>query len=256
VSAPYAELIDLTTHHLLTAKSTTTETKIASTTKIMTALLVIQSGQLNRQVLIKQSYIDYVIANDASNAGLVVGDRLTVSQLLYAMMLPSGCDAAYALADVLGNGHTSGVANFVAEMNQEAKQLGLTHTYYVNADGLDNPDSHGHYAYSTAADLVKLTSYALSNPLFRQVVGTATYSLPATATHQAYTWTNTNHLLTTYQGAIGVKTGTTPQAGYCLVFAATRNGHTLLGVVLDSTSNDQRYQDTTALLNWGFSIVA
>jgi D-alanyl-D-alanine carboxypeptidase (penicillin-binding protein 5/6) len=103
---------------------------------------------------------------------------------------------------------------------------------------------------------VKLTSYALSNPLFRQVVGTATYSLPATTTHQAYTWTNTNRLLTTYQGAIGVKTGTTPQAGYCLVFAATRNGHTLLGVVLDSTSNDQRYQDTTALLNWGFSIVA
>jgi serine-type D-Ala-D-Ala carboxypeptidase (penicillin-binding protein 5/6) len=252
VSAPYAYLFDLRHHKELLAKAATTETEIASTTKIMTALLVIESGKLNRPITIKQAYIDYVNENDASNAGLQVNDRLTVKQLLYALMLPSGCDAAYALADVLGNG----VPNFVAKMNREVAKLHLSQTYYVNADGLHNPDSQGKYGYSTAADLARLTRYAMRQPLFRQVVNTQTYSVPATSAHHAYTWTNTNELLSTYQEAIGVKTGTTSWAGYCLVFAAKRNREILLGVVLASTSSDQRYADATALLNWGFSLTA
>ena len=252
VSAPYAELFDLTHHRQLMAKAATTETEIASTTKIMTALLVIEEGDLNRSITIKQAYIDYVIENNATNAGLLVNDRLTVRELLYALMLPSGCDAAYALADALG----SGVSDFVERMNEEAAKLGLSHTYYVNADGLHNPDSQGQYGYSTVADLTRLTRYALQLPLFRQVIGTETHSLTATAAHHAYTWTNTNKLLGTYPGAIGVKTGTTPWAGYCLVFAAKRNGETLLGVVLSSTSTDQRFADATALLDWGFSLTS
>jgi D-alanyl-D-alanine carboxypeptidase (penicillin-binding protein 5/6) len=141
-------------------------------------------------------------------------------------------------------------------MNREAAKLKLSRTYYVNADGLHNPDSQGKYGYSTASDLARLTSYAMGLPLFRQVVRTVSYSIPATSVHHAYTWTNTNELLSTYQGAIGVKTGTTPQAGYCLVFAAKRNGETLLGVVLASASSDQRFVDATALLNWGFSLTS
>src|SRR5205085_12359091 len=118
VSAPYAELFDLTHHRQLMAKAADTETEIASTTKIMTALLVIEGGDLNRSITIKQSYVDYVIESNATNAGLLADDRLTVRQLLYALMLPSGCDAAYALADALG----SGVSNFVARMNEEASE--------------------------------------------------------------------------------------------------------------------------------------
>lgn len=218
----------------------------------MTALVVIESGKLNQPITIKQAYIDYVKKNDAGNAALQVNDRLTVKQLLYALMLPSGCDAAYALADQLGNG----VPNFVAKMNREAAKLHLSQTYYVNADGLHYPDRQGKYGYSTASDLARLTRYALRQPLFRQVVNTATYWVPATSAHHAYTWTNTNALLSTYPGAIGVKTGTTLWAGDCLVFAARRNGETLLGVVLASTSSHQRYVDARALLNWGFSLTS
>ncbi|WP_165422838.1 D-alanyl-D-alanine carboxypeptidase family protein [Ktedonosporobacter rubrisoli] len=250
VSAPYAALYDLTYHTSLMTKAATTETEIASTTKIMTALLVLQSYRLDHKVTITQDVINYVNENNASNAGLLVNDKLTVKQLLYAMLLPSGCDAAYAMAVSL----KGSLDKFVAEMNQEAELLGLTQTYYTTVDGLHNPDSKGRYGYSTAADLIQLTTYAMQFPLFRQLVGTQTYSLPATSEHHAYTWTNTNHLLGTYPGAIGVKTGTTPWAGYCLVFAAVRNGETLLGVVLSSTSSQQRYTDSTALLNWGFSL--
>lgn len=176
VSAPYAYLFDLTHYKGLLAKAATTQTEIASTTKIMTALVVIESGKLNQPITIKQAYIDYVKKNDAGNAALQVNDRLTVKQLLYALMLPSGCDAAYALADQLGNG----VPNFVAKMNREAAKLHLSQTYYVNADGLHYPDRQGKYGYSTASDLARLTRYALRQPLFRQVVNTATYWVPAT----------------------------------------------------------------------------
>lgn len=250
VNAPYAELYDLTHNATLTSTGATTETEVASTTKIMTALLVINSGKLNSVVTITQADIDYVYVNGASSAGLVVNDRLTVQQLLSAMMLPSGCDAAFALAGFLAGN----APNFIARMNAEAAQLGLKQTYYTTVDGLHNPDSQGHFGYSTASDLIHLTSVAMQLPLFRQVVATQTDTLPVTSQHHAYTWSNTNELLGTYPGILGVKTGTTPWAGYCLVFAATRNGVTLLGVVLSSPSDQQRYSDATALLNWGFSL--
>jgi len=252
VSAHYAELFDFTHQQQLMAKAATTEAEIASTTKIMTALLVIEAGKLDRSITIKQAYIDYVNENNASNAGLLVNDHLTARQLLYAMLLASGSDAAFALADVLG----PGVPHFVEQMNAEALALGLSHTYYVNIDGLHNPDNQGRYGYSTAADLARLTAYALQRLLFRQIVSTQTHTLIATTAHHAYTWTNTNELLETYPGTIGVKTGTTLSAGYCLVFAATHDGETLLGVILASTSSEQRYADATALLNWGFKYIS
>jgi D-alanyl-D-alanine carboxypeptidase (penicillin-binding protein 5/6) len=166
------------------------------------------------------------------------------------MMLPSGCDAAFALAGSLAGS----ASNFIVRMNDKAIQLGLKQTYYTTVDGLHNPDSHGNFGYSTASDLIRLTSIAMQLPLFRQVVATQTYTLPRTSDHQAYTWSNTNELLGNYPGAIGIKTGTTPLAGYCLVFAAKRNGVTLLGVVLSSPSDQQRYTDAETLLNWGFSL--
>lgn len=249
ISAKYASLVDLTTMEQLMEKEPDTITEIASATKIMTALLVLESGKLHRSVTIKQEYVDYIIENGASSAGLQVGDTLSVKQLLYALMLPSGCDAAFALADVIGGDFQ----HFVQKMNHKAQKLGLTNTYYTTPDGLHNPDSQGNYGYSTATDLLKLTAHAMRNPLFLQMVGTATYTVGVKPTNHAYTWTNTNRLLNSYEGVIGVKTGTTAQAGYVLVFAAVREGRTLLGVILSSASNDLRYQDATVLLDWGFS---
>lgn len=269
ISAPFAQLSEISLSdptnprfsHSLMGKAVTTQTKIASTTKIMTALLILEKGAsdpsvLDRSLTINQDAIEHVIENNASNAGLQVNDHLTVKQLLYALMLPSGCDAAFALASNLG----PGVPNFVNQMNAEGNRLGLTDTHYSTPDGLDSPDSQGQFGHSTAADLTRLTTVALQFPLFRQVVGTARYFVAPTATNHTYTWTNTNQLLRggthAYPGATGVKTGTTPEAGFCLVFTATRHGKTLLGVVLSSTSDEQRYADATALLDWGFSLSA
>jgi D-alanyl-D-alanine carboxypeptidase (penicillin-binding protein 5/6) len=269
ISAPFAQLSEISLlnptnpkfSHSLMGKAATTQTKIASTTKIMTALLVLEKGAsdpgiLDRSLTINQDDVEHVIENDASNAGLQVNDHLTVKQLLYALMLPSGCDAAFALASDLGPGEP----NFVNQMNAEGKRLGLSDTHYSTADGLDNPDSQGQLGHSNAADLTRLTTVALQFPLFRQIVGTARYLVAPTAVNHAYTWTNTNQLLSggthAYPGATGVKTGTTPEAGFCLVFTATRHGKTLLGVVLSSTSDEQRYADATAMLDWGFSLSA
>ncbi|MGH2515748.1 MAG: D-alanyl-D-alanine carboxypeptidase family protein, partial [Ktedonobacterales bacterium] len=154
---------------------------------------------------------------------------------------------------VIADGIAGSQARFVQLMNLEAFLLGLTSTHYANVHGLDAP---GHY--TTARDLATLAQFAMRYSAFRQVVGTAVYNLPATATHAAYTWTTTNELLTTmlYPGVTGIKTGYTGNAGACLVFAATRPAGKLIGVVLGEwdPTEQARFTDATALLNWGFGI--
>jgi D-alanyl-D-alanine carboxypeptidase len=165
-------------------------------------------------------------------------------------MLPSGDDAAIAIADAVGKDRK---ANFIDLMNQQALYLGLTHTHYVNANGLD---ALGHY--TSASDLAHLTRFALRIPMFASLVATYRYNIPATSQHKAYPLKNSNQLLwptSGYSGADGVKTGTTGSAGACLVFAALRGDHQLVGVVLDAPSDAARYTDARALLNWGFSVV-
>ncbi|WP_432153361.1 D-alanyl-D-alanine carboxypeptidase family protein [Streptomyces tricolor] len=241
----------------LYTKAADTRRSTGSTTKIMTAKVVLAQPNLNldAKVTIQKAYSDYIVDNNyASNAGLIVGDKVTVRQLLYGLMLPSGCDAAYALADKFGSGSTRAarVKSFIGKMNTTAKNLGLKNTHFDSFDGI------GHGAnYSTPRDLTKLAGSALKNSTFRTIVKTKSYTAKTItktgSTRTMKTWKNTNGLLGSYSGTIGVKTGSGPEAKYCLVFAATRNGKTVIGTVLASSSIAQRETDAKKLLNYGFA---
>ncbi|MFI9120052.1 D-alanyl-D-alanine carboxypeptidase family protein [Streptomyces bikiniensis] len=235
-------------------KAADTRRATGSTTKIMTAKVVLAQKGLNldAKVTIDKAYSDYIVAKNASSARLIVGDKVTVRQLLYGLMLPSGCDAAYALADKFGTGSTRAarVKSFIGKMNAEAKNLGMKNTHFDSFDGISNGQN-----YSTPRDLTKLASSAMKNTTFRTVVGTKTTTQKVTTKSGGYrymSWTNTNRLLSEYSGTIGVKTGSGPQAKYCLVFAATRNGRTLIGTVLASSSEANRTADVKKLLDHNF----
>lgn len=240
-------LLDADTGHTLVNIHGERPLPMASTTKIMTALIAIQTGNLDQVVTIKQDARDEVVNNGGSSAFLVVGDKIPLHDLLYGLMLPSGDDAAVAIADALAGS----VPQFVQRMNLFAYRLHLFQTHYANADGLPDPN-HDHY--TTAHDLAQLARYAMSIPLFAHIVQQQHYTLMASGVHARYDWTNTNTLLGTYQGATGIKTGTTGEAGFCLVFSATRNNHHLIGVVLHSNSETTRTDDARKLLDWGFSL--
>ncbi|MFF5023980.1 D-alanyl-D-alanine carboxypeptidase family protein [Streptomyces collinus] len=240
----------------LYTKLADTKRSTGSTTKIMTAKVVLAQSNLNldSKVTIQKAYSDYIVSKGASSAHLIVGDKVTVRQLLYGLMLPSGCDAAYALADKYGTGSTRAkrVANFIGKMNTAAKNLGLTRTHFDSFDGIGNGSN-----YSTPRDLTKIARDAMKNSTFRTIVKTKSYTAKTiTKTGSTRTmgrWDNTNTLLSSYSGAIGVKTGSGPEAGACLVFAATRNGKTVIGTVLASSSYAQRATDATKLLNYAFT---
>ena len=222
---------------------------MASITKVMTALIVLRSGGLDRRITIPSAVVGYVRSHGASGAGLRPGDRLTARQLLEALILPSGADAAYTLARAYGPGR----AAFIAKMNAAARLMGLTRTHFSNFDGLPYPT--GYSTYSTAANLLTLGRAAMRWLLFRAIVDQRSYRLAAGSGHHAYLWRNTNPLLGHYPGAVGIKTGWTPYAGHCLLFEAVRNGRALIGVTLDSpgTGPTVNGADATRILNWAFS---
>ncbi|MFJ8805381.1 D-alanyl-D-alanine carboxypeptidase family protein [Streptomyces sp. NPDC102490] len=240
----------------LYTKAADTKRSTGSTTKIMTAKVVLSQPKLNldAKVTIQMAYSDYIVSKNASSARLIVGDKVTVRQLLYGLMLPSGCDAAYALADKFGSGKTRAarVKSFIGKMNASAKSLGLKNTHFDSFDGIGNGKN-----YSTPRDLTKIASSAMKNSTFRTIVKTKKYTAKTTTkkggTRTMAPWTNTNTLLGSYSGAIGVKTGSGPEAKYCLVFAATRKGKTVIGTVLASSSSTQRAKDATKLMNYGFA---
>ncbi|MET8125439.1 D-alanyl-D-alanine carboxypeptidase [Streptomyces sp. NPDC005065] len=239
----------------LFTKAADTRRSTGSTTKIMTAKVVLSQTNLNldSKVTIQQAYSDYIVAKNASSARLIVGDKVTVRQLLYGLMLPSGCDAAYALADKFGTGTTrkARVTSFIGKMNSAATALGLKNTHFDSFDGIGNGSN-----YSTPRDLTKIASSAMKNTTFRTVVKTQSTTQKVTTKSGGYrymSWTNTNKLLGSYSGAIGVKTGSGPEAKYCLVFAATRNSKTVIGTVLASTSETNRTADAKKLMDYGFS---
>ena len=241
----------------LYTKAADTRRSTGSTTKIMTAKVVLAQSNLNldKKVTIQKAYSDYVVSHNASQAHLIVGDQVTVRQLLYGLMLPSGCDAAYALADTYGTGTTRAarVSNFIGKMNAAAKSLNLTNTHFDSFDGIGNGSN-----YSTPRDLTKIASSAMKNSMFRTIVKTKSYTAKTVtktgSTRTMNPWKNTNGLLSSYSGTIGVKTGSGPEAGYCLVFAATRNNKTVIGTVLASSSIAQRETDAKKLLNYGFAV--
>ncbi|HEX8035639.1 MAG TPA: D-alanyl-D-alanine carboxypeptidase family protein [Ktedonobacterales bacterium] len=218
----------------------------ASTTKVMTALLAVERGSLDQMVKVGAD-AHALVRDDSSFMGLDAGEALTLRDLLYGLVLPSGNDAAVAIADAIGGN----VPNFVAMMNARAKELGLTHTHFVNPHGLGVP---GHY--TTARDLAILSGVAMKYPTLVTITSALHYHIPKTATHKAYDLTTGNDLLSgarsPYPGAIGVKPGYTGDAGYCQAFAAIRHGHLIVGAVLNDPSWQVRIGDMRSLLDWGF----
>jgi serine-type D-Ala-D-Ala carboxypeptidase (penicillin-binding protein 5/6) len=222
---------------------------MGSIAKVMTALLVIRAGDLGREITVTKGAIRYVHKRGASSAGLIAGDVLTARQLLEAMLLPSGCDAAYLLATSYGPGRPA----FIAGMNAAAKTMGLTATHFSHYDGMPYPTEHS--TYSSPADLIRLGEQAMREPLFRQIVAQHSYRVAATPQHHSYLWQTTNALLGSYRGVLGLKTGNTNAAGNCFLFAARRGRRTLFGVVLhvNPTRNGTAlFTAARQLLNWGF----
>ena len=249
VAAWSAAVENAATGRLLWSRGLNTERPMASITKVMTAYLVIKAGHLDRKITIPAAVTGYVRAHNASSAGLRPGDRLTARQLLYALLLPSGADAAYTLAKAYG----PGLSRFVTRMNATARLLGMRRTHFSNFDGLPYPTSYSNY--STAANLLALGRAAMRLPVFRTVVAKRSYGLAAGSGHHAYRWKNLNPLLGRYPGAIGIKPGYTGAAGQCLLFEATRHGHTVIGVTLHSPGSISSVNpaDATRILNWAFS---
>lgn len=211
---------------------------MASVTKIMTALLVLENADLDDSVTVSQraSDVDYAI-------GLEAGERLTVRELLQYALVGSSNDSAIALAEHIAGGESA----FVAMMNARAAELGLDDTRYANAHGLDEPGHH-----SSAADIVELSRLAMQDPEFRRIVTIEELTLPAYKDRPAEKIENTDELMGEYEGMLGVKTGFTDDAGYCFVGEAERDGIGFTTVVLGTRSNDARFDDTEELLDWGF----
>ncbi|MDN3297840.1 D-alanyl-D-alanine carboxypeptidase [Streptomyces ficellus] len=254
ITAKGGFVMDAGTGAALYRKGADSRLPTGSTAKIMTAQVVLSQKNLDldRKVPVQMAYSDYIVAKTASSARLIVGDKVTVRQLLYGLLLPSGCDAAYALADTYGTGSTRAarVKSFVGKMNAAATGMGLKNTHFDSFDGIGNGKN-----YSTPRDLTRLASRAMTNPTFRAIVKTKSTKQRVTTKNGGYrdmAWTNTNKLLGTYRGAVGVKTGSGPEAKYCLVFAATRGSRTVIGTVLMSSSEANRNADATKLLNHGF----
>ncbi|MEW9534330.1 D-alanyl-D-alanine carboxypeptidase family protein [Microbispora sp. NPDC049125] len=238
VTAREAYLVDATTGTIQLAKRDTRRVPIASLTKVMTAYVVRRQARLDSVVTITKADVRHAVAGGATAAGLRAGERLTVRDLLYALMLPSGADAAHALAQRYGPGTTK----FVARMNAAAKSLGLRDTHYANPDGLPSK------GYSTARDQAALATAALADPVIATVARTPARKIAKTSVHRAHTWRNTNTLLK--DGALGLKTGYTRQAGYCLSFVAVREGHTFVGVLLGERGDAARFATARKLLEW------
>lgn len=231
LSAQKAILTDAHTGRVLYEKDADSRSLIASTTKIMTALIVCeQCNVLDRMRIPKEA-----VGIEGSSMYLKEGEVLTLQELLYGMMLHSGNDAAVALAIYCGGT----VEGFAQLMNDKAHRLGLTGTHFENPNGLDSPNH-----YSTARDLAVLTAYAMENPIFAQTVSTKNVRVGERSL------TNHNKLLWRVQGVDGVKTGYTKAAGRILVSSAKRDGRRLVAVTIND-GND--WQDHSALLEDGFS---
>ena len=250
VKAKGAVLADAVTGQVLWGRGLDTERPMASVTKVMTALVVLDSGHLGQEIRVPQAAFNYAWKYGGETAALRPGDELTVQDLLEALLLPSGADAAYTLANAYGPGLNA----FIARMNVTAARMGMTHTHFTSPDGLPYPTETS--TYSTPSDLLTLGLATMRFPVFRSIVAQQFFHLPKARGHHQYWWDNTNELIGSYQGAVGIKTGYTDDAGHCLLFAAVRNGRTLIGVVLDSpaTGAAAGAQDAARMLNWGFGL--
>lgn len=242
VASKSALLVNLDTGQTVYEKAADKKRYPASTTKIMTYIVVAEhvNNFTRSKVLIKQSVLDKLKGTGSSLANVAshVGQKMTVLDLLYSMMVPSGNDAAMVLADYVGRGS---IDKFVKMMNDKAKELGCKNTHFMNPDGL-----HDKNHYTTAVDLAKMTQYALSLPEFSKITNTTTYYV----TGEQSPLVTTNYLIDAnrggtyyYQYAKGIKTGTTDEAGHCLVTVGSADGYSYLGVFLKSPYNSDPAKD-------------
>jgi D-alanyl-D-alanine carboxypeptidase (penicillin-binding protein 5/6) len=228
---------------------------IASTTKIMTAWIVLRIAEADSKALDEiVTFSERAAQTRGSSAKLKAGERVTVREQLYGLLLPSGNDAAVALAEQFGGRFKNGGAEtdplklFVAEMNRRAKALGLHETSYEDPNGLSSGNK------SSCRDLATLTATVMKSERLRAYVQTRSHKCDVTAadgTTRTVTWTNTNKLLGT-DGFDGVKTGTTTPAGACLVASGHRGADKLIVVILGATKGEDRYTDARALFGWAW----
>lgn len=232
-----AALIDVESGRILYEYHGFDEMRIASLTKIMTAIVAIEEGNLQDIVKVGSR----AVGKEGSSIYLKLGEEMTLHNMLYGLMLRSGNDAATAIAEHVGGSEEG----FVRLMNEKAEWLGLANTRFMNPHGLDQ---EGHY--SSAVDLAKLTAYALHNPVFSEIVATRVKTAPNPNDPWDYKWKNKNKMLSFYDGADGVKTGYTKTALRCLVSSATRSGQRLAAVTLNDGDD---WADHRKLLDYGFA---
>lgn len=235
-SAKSAVLMEAGSREIVFERDAHTPMPMASTTKIMTALVAIENGDLEKTV----SVSDTAIGVEGSSIYLKSGEKLTLEELLYAVLLESANDAATAVAVEIGGS----VERFAEMMNEKATELGLEATHFTNPHGLDDEDH-----YTTAADLAKIAAAALENETFSKIVSTYKATIPGSEYSRVLI--NHNRLLKTYDGAIGVKTGFTKRCGRCLVSAAERDGVRLIAVTLAAPDD---WRDHSAMLDYGFTL--
>ena len=250
VKARGAVLADAATGQVLWGRDVDTERPMASVTKVMTALLVLQRGDLGRDIRVPKAAVSYAWKHGGETAALRPRDVLTAHELLEALLLPSGADAAYTLANAYG----PGVGAFIARMNAAAARMGMKHTHFTSPDGLPYPTETS--TYSTPSDLLTLGLAAMRYPAFRSIVDRSFYHLAKGRGHHGYWWDNTDDLIGSYRGAVGLKDGYTDDARHCLLFEAVRDRRVLIGVVLHSpaTGPAAGARDAARMLNWGFRL--
>lgn len=235
--AQAAALIDVASGRIIYSHKGDEELRIASLTKIMTAIVAIEHGKLTELVTVSRN----AFGKEGSSIYLKLGEQMTLENLLYGLMLRSGNDAATAIAEHVGGSEEG----FVHLMNMKAEELGLEHSHFANPHGLD---AEGHY--SSANDLAKLTAYAMHNPVFKEIVKTPVKRAPNPNDSWDYKWDNKNKMLRFYDGADGVKTGYTKKAFRCLVSSATRDGQQLVAVTLNDGDD---WNDHGKMLDYGFA---
>lgn len=238
ISARSALVYDLTSKKVLFSKNPARKLPMASLTKIMTAIVAIESKRPSDKYLV---FSENLVGENSM--GLSIGETLTLKELLYGLMLTSGNDAAETLASNFSQGRE----DFIIAMNNKARSLGLKNTNFTNPTGLEGNGSQ----YTTASDLLVITNYALQSPLFRKVVGTLDYNIPATDNHKAFYLENETNLISSYPGVFGVKDGYTPESGLCLVTYLNYKDHEIIGIILGS---DNRRQEMKDLLDYGLKI--
>lgn len=237
-SARAAVLMEAETGEIVFRQNENARLPMASTTKIMTALVALESLPPETVVTVTPASVGV----EGSSIYLVEGEELTLSDLLYALMLESANDAAETIAVAVAGS----VEAFAVLMNEKAAELGLTDTHFVNPHGLDHEEH-----YTTAKELALITRAALENPAFREICATERKTIPLHGTEGVRLLINHNKLLQAYDGCIGVKTGFTKKTGRCLVSAAERDGVTLIAVTLNDPND---WRDHTDMLDYGFAL--